>query len=268
LRRVKHDITQIGITRRCNAPLAHDAGLIRRKALAKDIMRSDMHKVIVERPRFLRRPWQNKKTALRLSTPKVLQAVDEGEDYDSGPSRASSARHEKWLNENLAPLCRYLESQVGRPWDKVYGEIRKGIDTRSAIGLHVLQHVGDFVAVHTMLRDGVVYKRSWNCWAEVDGMYVHPVTGILRRTPRRARQRFIRAREDVNCVRITGTVYYEKINGLWFYVEVEPRITAGRQTFVIIEKRQCGGKLIRRIEAGEFGPFVSVRAITNGLVCR
>src|SRR5438309_9686382 len=31
---------------------------------------------------------------------------------------------EKWLNENLAPLRRYLESNVGRPWSKVYAEIR------------------------------------------------------------------------------------------------------------------------------------------------
>ena len=26
----------------------------------------------------------------------------------------------KVLNENLAPLRRYLEAQVGRPWDKIY----------------------------------------------------------------------------------------------------------------------------------------------------
>src|SRR5579863_7981919 len=104
-------------------------------------MRSDMHKVIVERPRLLRARWENKKTALRLTKQQSAQAMDAADDYDSGPRRAPSRRHEKWLNENLAPLRRYLMRQVGRPWDKVYGEIRKTIDTRSAAGLHVLQHL-------------------------------------------------------------------------------------------------------------------------------
>jgi len=89
-----------------------------------------LHKLIVERPRLLRAQWKNKKTALRLTDQQSAQATDAAEDYDSGPRLASSRRHEKWLNENLAPLRRYLMRQVGRPWDKVYGEIRKTIDTR------------------------------------------------------------------------------------------------------------------------------------------
>src|SRR5258708_27864728 len=90
-------------------------------------MRSDMHKVIVERPRMLRGAPRNRKTALRLNISGSALAAADGDDYDSGPRRASSARHDKHLNENLAPLRRYLESQVGRPWDKVYSEIRGGI---------------------------------------------------------------------------------------------------------------------------------------------
>jgi hypothetical protein len=40
-----------------------------------DNMRSDMHKVIVERPRMLRSKWKNRKTALRLSETQRAQAV-------------------------------------------------------------------------------------------------------------------------------------------------------------------------------------------------
>jgi hypothetical protein len=148
-------------------------------------MRSDMHKVIVERPRVLRSKWKNRKTALRLSESQRAQAMVEAEDYDGGPTRASSARHEKDLNENLAPLRRYLLRQAGRPWDKVYSEICRTIDTRAAIGLHVLQHLEGFIARNTFLENGRVYERRRNHATEVRGLYVHPVTGIIRVAKRR-----------------------------------------------------------------------------------
>ena len=144
-------------------------------------MRSDMQKVIVERPRLLRARWKNRKTALRLTTQQNIDALRNGEDYDSGPSRASSRRHEKWLNENLAPLERYLRRQSGRPWDKVYSEIRERIDARSATGLHVLQHLEDCIALNTFLKDGKVFERGrWGWVQEVRGLYVHPVSGLMR----------------------------------------------------------------------------------------
>src|SRR5579871_1071460 len=150
-------------------------------------MRSDMHKVIVERPRILRSKWKNLKTARRLSESERAEAVHAADDYDSGHARASSARHHKWLNENLAPLKRYLMAQVGRPWDKVYSEICRTIDTRSAIGLHVLQHVDGFIALDTFIENGKVFDRGWRYPSEVRGLYVHPVTGIIRMAKRRDR---------------------------------------------------------------------------------
>ena len=86
-------------------------------------MREDMQKLIVERPRW-GSPITNHKSKKRLSSDEVRTALVDSEDYDSGPGRASSARRDKHLNENLAPLRRYLRSQVGRPWDKVFSEIR------------------------------------------------------------------------------------------------------------------------------------------------
>ena len=49
--------------------------------------------------------------------------------------------HTKWLNEHLGPLRRYLDSQVGRPWDKVFSEICAHIDRSSAVQDHVRDHV-------------------------------------------------------------------------------------------------------------------------------
>lgn len=226
-------------------------------------MRSDMHKVIVERPRLLRARWTNKKTALRLTNQQSAQAADAPEDYDSGPHRASSRRHEKWLNENLAPLRRYLMRQVGRPWDKVYGEMRKTIDTRSAIGLHVLQHLEDYVATDTFIKDGVVceWQRRGGA-APVSGLYVHPKTGLLRFARRRKTPREL---PPLEIVRVCETVQYRKIDGLWFRMEYRKAgpdemvpgqhgmlvraAELGRSSLVLMRKQQCDRKTIRRIEA-------------------
>lgn len=75
-------------------------------------MREDMAKVIVERPR------------------RRGDAARKGrrQDWDQMPSHEGMRRPHilsgdpKELNEHLGPLRRYLERQVGRPWDKVYSE--------------------------------------------------------------------------------------------------------------------------------------------------
>ncbi|MGD0298956.1 MAG: hypothetical protein ABSE86_17770 [Bryobacteraceae bacterium] len=212
-------------------------------------MRSDMHKVIVERPRILRSKWKNRKTALRLSESQRAQAISDAEDHDGGRSRASSARHGKYLNENLAPLKRYLNSQVGRPWDKVYSEICRTIDTRSAIGLHVLQHVEHFIAVDTFIENGKVCEYKWRCAMEVQGLYVHPVTGIIRLTKRRQSQS---ERAKLTLVAVSETLEFEKIDGLWFQMEYRPcdpdESGVGR---ILVRKRQCDRKTIREIEQGK-----------------
>ena len=58
------------------------------------------------------------------------------------------------LNENLAPLRRYLHAQVGRPWNKVFSEICC-IDRRNTVQQHIHQHIGDpFIAVDVDVREG------------------------------------------------------------------------------------------------------------------
>ena len=222
-------------------------------------MRSDMHKVIVERPRA-RSHWKSRKTALRLSETQRAQAIGEAEEYDGGCGRASSARHEKHLNENLAPLRRYLMAQLGRPWNKVYGEICRTIDTRSAIGLHVLQHVGGFISVDTFIENGQVYERGYRHPTEVRGLYVHPVTGLIRLAKRRPSKP---KRAELNLVAVSETLEYEKIDGLWFQMEYAPRdpdelveyqgrmYRAGElgryASRVLARKTQCDRKTIRKI---------------------
>src|ERR1700742_529715 len=104
-------------------------------------MREDMYKVIVERPR---RGKSRGGPAARLRN-----------DLE-GPMRLATRAgyHYRELNENLAPLRRFLRSQVGRPWNKVFSEICAGIDRRNTVQQHIHQHIHGFIAVDVGVYDG------------------------------------------------------------------------------------------------------------------
>lgn len=103
-------------------------------------MRPDMAKVIVERPRVGSRG-KGKPKGYR----KALQGLsDEGLPAREGMRRRWLGQP-KALNEHLGPLRRYLDSQVGRPWGKVFSEICAHIDRSSAVQDHVRDHVEAYV---------------------------------------------------------------------------------------------------------------------------
>ena len=159
-------------------------------------MRADMAKVIVERPRKKGGAWNK---------PKGYQRRLRRHGEDGPPTRegikARWQAHTKDLNEHLGPRRRYLDKQVGRPWDKVFSEICARIDRSSAVQDHVRDHVAEYIATHVILIDGVpcngeggksygkplhqIRSRPW---------YVCPRTGLLRRVsmPSRKRPRQLR----------------------------------------------------------------------------
>ena len=57
------------------------------------------------------------------------------------------AGKQKLLNENLAPLRRYLLSNVGRPWCKVFSEMSQHMRLDSPVQLHIWQHVQGYVCL-------------------------------------------------------------------------------------------------------------------------
>lgn len=189
-------------------------------------MRKDMYKVIVERPR--------RGGGYRSEIPMPV-------DLDDSPRQEGLKRRhrsQKWLNENLRPLERYLAAQVGRPWDKVYSEICAGIDRRNTVQQHVHQHLEDFVAMKVMRRDGIlVAVRRWgrlqaiaDAWGPA--FYVDPDSGLLRinkgktaalREAKRRRQRSAALRygghrEDLRWIDDQWQLH--RIRGLWYRVEV------------------------------------------------
>ena len=110
-------------------------------------MREDMFKVIVERPRWGSR--HGVRSKLRH---------DKVPDRKHATGRRMVLEGEGWtkyLNENLAPLKRYLHKQVGRPWNKVYSEICEHLDTGSTVKQHVRDHLTDFILIDVKVtRDG------------------------------------------------------------------------------------------------------------------
>jgi hypothetical protein len=139
-------------------------------------MREDMDKVIVERPRR-GGSWQGDGRAWRNS-----------KEAGSHLGMKRGYHRTKWLNENLAPLKRWLHKQVHRPWDKVYAELCSGIDRRSTVQAHIFEHIDQFVVRDAVMRDGeVLVSASWwgrggraplNEASHVE-LFVHPLTGIL-----------------------------------------------------------------------------------------
>jgi len=50
--------------------------------------------------------------------------------------------------DELGPLYRWLETQVGRPWTNVYGEIRRTFDFRTTAGRHIVDRISGCVNMH------------------------------------------------------------------------------------------------------------------------
>jgi hypothetical protein len=190
-------------------------------------MRDDMDKVIVERPR------------------RGGGVQGDGRGFRNSRERGSHLGmkrgygHPKGLNENLAPLKRWLHKQVHRPWDKVYAELCSGIDRRSTVQAHIFEHIDDFVERRAELRDGEVCvpPHRWGthrsvplCKAPNVELFVHPVTGILlpnrrlaeaRAARRAARKTWAEQRGDVPYAVyhvIDETTQWHRVDGCWFEV--------------------------------------------------
>ncbi|MGH7561052.1 MAG: hypothetical protein ACRENB_08525 [Gemmatimonadales bacterium] len=154
-------------------------------------MRRDMHKVIVERPR------------LADFAPSRPPRWEKNADPDDLPAREGIRRRHvvgnssKQLNENLAPLKRYLRKQVGRPWNAVYRDISRRLRPTSAVQQHVRDHVWDYVTRHvTIDPSGELlvtppFRPAWRTRLAAGDLFIHPETGLLAvvKPRRRAKKR-------------------------------------------------------------------------------
>ncbi|MBN9119929.1 MAG: hypothetical protein J0I06_12335 [Planctomycetes bacterium] len=152
-------------------------------------MRADMGKVLVERPRLRRRGGDSRPGKGYANQLKKYFAAGNSPPSREGIKRRYTDR--KHFNEHLGPLRRFLDSNVGRPWDKVYSEICKHVDRNNVVQKHILTHLFDYVVVHTILIDGEpcrgeAYAGRYGKPLRTSGYrhqwYVCPKSGLLRKS--------------------------------------------------------------------------------------
>jgi hypothetical protein len=217
-------------------------------------MRSDMAKIIVERPRV------GGDSSFPLRSQPDSHRLDM-EDWQRRQSIRRPWMHDrKSLNENLAPLRRYLRSQVGRPWDKVYSEICQHMNRDSAVQLHIWQHLMRYVCVD---KDYEGCDRGSLASAE---FLVHPRTGLLCVNRFRRVWRRSEPKRNPDIAPGEGDIHYQRIDGVWYevrtadlpaagavydfvlrkYVQREKQAYGRRESYAVA-KRQLNSKEIRRL---------------------
>ena len=146
-------------------------------------MRDDMAKVVTERPR------RGHGNPSRKTTGSRIRRFDPEGEYDE-PTRLPVARRRQYgydakeFSDLISPLKRYLRSCIGQPWNKVHSELSRKLDRRSLTGAHIWGHVVSEIETDCYIgADRLAYsnrRRYLSTESPVDGLYVHPRTGLIR----------------------------------------------------------------------------------------
>ena len=209
-------------------------------------MRPDMHHLLVERG-HAGRSWSYKR-------PKGwrTRCRFRNEDDDQRES-VMPLRHWPSFSENLRPLYRYLDAQVGRPWDKVYSEIRAHVNADTAVQYHILQHLYDRLVVQVWrAADGTLWHQpQWGHSSPLSdswrvGLYVCPDTGLIRRIKRRRDSPTVSKPADH--LPATGPDHeYRDLAGQWYEIWWGSVNQNGTWVRAIVQKRQLGYKELRTL---------------------
>ncbi len=177
-------------------------------------MRPDMQRVLIDCYRGGLRIKSN-----RSGKPRVQQYPDA--DSDAGPHRPKRLRT-RWFSDNLGPLRRWLRAQVDRPWNIVWSELCASVDRDTMAGQHLLEHVFSEIELHCRMDGRVALKSANRSWrgGRVEGLYVHPRTGLLRwqaplPSPRP------QPPQDWRLLTQGDERLLRQIHGLWFALKVE-----------------------------------------------
>lgn len=212
-------------------------------------MRADMDKVIVERPRLGSRLPSRKKGYRKYCQQAGIENLPRREPL---PGRWRG--RQRFLNEHLGPMRRFLRSRVGRPWNRVHQELCEHVSFDNAVQKHVLTHVFDYVCRYVEERGrAIVRTDNWfrGFVLRTGEMYVCPRTGILKVVKHRQESR---VPERVNSAQLTQ---YHRREQAWWELQLHPRPETPDETLwdlwlerpvsrLTIEtlQREYGGKLI------------------------
>lgn len=212
-------------------------------------MRSDIGKLVTERERS-----GSSNPSLKTGLSIAWKGHEAEYDYDRMASMSwNRLWQRKEFTDVLSPIYRWLDQQVGRPWNKVYSELCKNLDKRKVTHKHVLDHAFQHVERHTYLGvDGQFYSRETAYRSEypIKGLFVHPKTGlVVRQVPRPEPEK----KREVVKIKLGGMKAWERLSGVWYLVEYrEPtraeRLVRGRDP-ILVMKRQLGKKQLKEVRA-------------------
>ena len=178
-------------------------------------MRADMAKVIVERPRF-----GSRMPSRRKGYRKYIQKSG----IENLPTREPMLGHwrgrDRWLNEHLGPMKRFLRSRVGRPWNKVHQELCEHVSFDNAVQKHVLAHVFEFVQRFVEIRgDQIIVRNGWGRGRTLQPgkMYVCPNSGLLKLVRQKSHAKPVRR------VQRDWQLQYHWRDNHWWEVRLRPR---------------------------------------------
>lgn len=198
-------------------------------------MRPDFAKQLTERERIHHADhyhnYRNVKGPSGLTDDEVGGRESMRKRYNHGYDRKS-------FNENLNPLRSWVHSGLGKNWDKYYGELRKQFDARKVINAHILEHLFQYVEIHTHVgeKGAVMFMdtRYTNkgeqpiskCYKDY---YVCPKSGMLRKTHKEPRRSVIkqkeaekRAERDAIFRQLDRHNVLHLIDGTWYHFELKP----------------------------------------------
>ena len=186
-------------------------------------MRKDMHKVTTESTRAGGKynPDKRGKTLDKRSKPRIKDDEDQSLKQESMRKRHDVAGDTKNFTDNLGPLMRYLESQVGRQWDDVWSDVCQVLRGNGLQANHIKEHVKQ--AAGGIPHSGMTSFSNEDWFSDsrwyMGAVYVNE-EGILckaKNKPRRKKATYCYKRGwNPKKGKLNSLIEYHKLNGCWF----------------------------------------------------
>lgn len=132
-------------------------------------MRNDLQDILIDCVRHPDSTWKSYRRNTKKSS-------DIDSDYWNDTAE-TKARYAKSLSDRLAPVRRFLESRVGKPWFAVWAEICEVTDNRNIRDNHLRDHILWMVENNGISKESL-YKRYY---LSAGSLYVDD-SGYLRKT--------------------------------------------------------------------------------------
>lgn len=137
----------------------------------------------------------------------------------------SAGQRKKFFGENLAPLRRWIASQVGRNWNDIWSEISEVCPKGNPVNSHIYQHLWGYIERDVELIDGKIRSKmiGWSGSDQINCEWcIHPETNILIKTPAYALPAWRKKKKKVvpsSWFKLEDKTYIRRdIDGCWFEI--------------------------------------------------